>query len=95
MLLRYDMLCYFIDRCPMLLELKWWVSKVLAGEHQWPIHHIKFVGMKFYLVIFKVPKHRLLALAARPWFVECNYMYTFKWEPSFDLSLGGFMPLPV
>lgn len=22
-------------------------------------------------------------------------MYTFKWDPNFDLSLGGYLPLPV
>lgn len=79
----------------MLSELKRWVSKVLAGERLWPIHHIKFVGMNFYLVIFKILEHRMLAVTAKSWFVEFNYMYTFKWDPSFNLSLGGFTPLLV
>lgn len=28
-------------------------------------------------------------------FVERNYMYTFSWDQTFDLSTGGYFPLPI
>lgn len=76
-LLKHGMLYYFTDRCSMLSDLNKWMTKVLAGECLWSIHHVKFVGMNFYLIIFKKSDHYTQALAAKLWFVERNYMYTF------------------
>lgn len=95
MLLKHSMLYYFMDRCPMLPKLKWWVNHFLAEERLWPLHHIKFIRKNFYLIIFREVVHRTLALVAKPWFVDRNYMYTFAWDPTFDLNTGGYSPLHV
>lgn len=94
-LLKHGMQCYFTDRCSMLLELKIWANKSPVEERLWPFHHIKFVGKNFYLVIFKEVDHRTLALAAKPWVVDRNFMYIFAWDPTSDLSIGGYFPFLV
>lgn len=47
------------------------------------------------MVIFKKLEHRTLALAAKPWYIDQKYMYTFAWEPNFDVSLGAYSPMLV
>lgn len=89
MLLKHGMLCYFTNRCVVLPKLKSWENLVPIEERLWSLHHIKFIGKNFYLIIFKEVDHHALALVVKPWFVDKNYMYTFAWDPTFDVSIGG------
>lgn len=46
-------------------------------------------------MIFKFSEHFTLVLASKPWFVKHNYMYTFRWDPNFNLGSRGYLSLPV
>lgn len=89
------MLCYFIDCYPILSKLKHWANWALAEERLWFLHHIQFVRKTFYQNIFKNDDHRALALAAKPRFVDRNFMYTLAWDLGFDLNTCNYSPLSV
>lgn len=47
------------------------------------------------MFLFKKPEHHVLALAAKPWYVDRKFMYTFAWEPNFDVSSNAYSPMPI
>lgn len=67
----------------------------MSEEMGWPVLQIKFVGKIFYLVVFENPDHRDLSLSSAPWFTERKYVYTFPWDPSFDIQSESFTKLLV
>lgn len=89
------MMCYFTDRAPMLPTFKLWVERTFVIEMHWPVPQVKFVGKCFYMVVFRNPEHRDFSLANAPWFLDHKFVFTFPWDPSFDIRNETYTLLPV
>lgn len=61
----------------------------------WPVEQIKFVGKKFYVIVFAYPSDRDTAISCVPWFYDRRFVYTVAWDPSFDLRNETYTKLPV
>ncbi|CAM6111226.1 unnamed protein product [Calypogeia fissa] len=91
----HAMICYFTDRAPMLQDFKEWIEYEMEDRQGWPIKQIKFLGKNFFMIYFEEFIHREEALTLAPWFMEHRFVYTFRWEPHFDVRLETYTLLPV
>ncbi|CAM6084773.1 unnamed protein product [Calypogeia fissa] len=91
----HAMICYFTDRAPLLHDFKDWIEYEMEARRGWPIKQIKFLGKNLFMVYFEEFIHREEALTLAPWFMENRFVYTFRWEPHFDVRLETYTLLPV
>lgn len=47
---------------------------------------MQYVGKNFFLIEFDEAEEWDEALAYTPWFFERKFLYTFPWEPNFDVT---------
>lgn len=85
------MIYYFTDRPPLLQEFFDWAEYEMHAKNGWHIN----VGKNFFLIAFDEVADHEEALAFSPWLFGHKFLYTFPWEPNFDVAIGNYHILPV
>lgn len=88
-------MCYFTDRTPLLPAFRDWVEDIFIRDMGWPVSQIKFAGKNFYMITFENPEHRDATLALAPLFMDRKFVFTFPWDPAFDVRTESYTKLPV
>lgn len=89
------MVYYFTDHPPFLHYFWEWAKYKMHAKNGWRISHTQYVGKNFFLIEFDEAKAKDEALAYAPWFFGRKYLYTFLWEPNFDVTTENYHMLPV
>lgn len=88
-------MCYFTDRSPLLSTFRDWVEDIFVHDMGWPVVQIKFAGKNFFMITFEKAEHRDATLALAPLFMDRKFVYTFPWDPAFDVRTESYTKLPV
>lgn len=92
---KWVMVCYFTDRPPYLQDFHEWAEYEMHSKNGWWITHMQYMGKNFFLIEFDEADDRDEALDLAPWFFGRKFLYTFPWEPNFDVTTGNYHMLPL
>lgn len=67
----------------------------MHSKNGWRIIHTQYVGKNFFLIKIDQAEDKDIALAYALWFFGRKFLYTFAWQPNFDITMGNYHMLPA